>query len=275
MDAVVPPVARSRELGHRHDLDGGDAEVGERFQVADDGLEGTSRSERPDVQFVEHEVGERVAPETGVGPGKGRRIHDGRRAVHAVGLPARRRIGTVALTIQPILIACACSHAGNRHLEDPLVAPGHGQGRAALEHEVDGLAAGRPHPETDAVVMDACARYVPTVQCGQAWPLSCRNVPTDGLPVCTRPPYPSSDGGQPRTVAAWQRLAVRSRVRMLPAFARGPASAGGRWDLAEVEHQPVARADRAARLARVPEGARLLSRERAARVRGEPRALYP
>ena len=62
-------------------------------------------------------------------------------------------------------------------------------------------------------------------------------------------------------------------VRVLPAAARDGPPPGRRRHLAEVDDQSLAGARRAARLARVPEGARLLLRQRPARVRGQPRAL--
>ena len=94
------------------------------------------------------------------------------------------------------------------------------------------------------------------------------------LAVRTRPPHPSSDGGQSRPLAARQRLAQRGGVRVLSAAPRSRASPRRRRHLAEVDDQHLAGARRAARLAGVPEGARVLLRQRATRLRGEPRALH-
>ena len=49
VDPVISPAASTRELGHRHDLDCRDAEIGQAFEIRDRPLEGPLGAERPDV----------------------------------------------------------------------------------------------------------------------------------------------------------------------------------------------------------------------------------
>ena len=63
VDAVVAPAAAARELGHRHQLDRGDAELAQPGQVRDRRLERALGRERADVQLVQHQVAQaRAAP---------------------------------------------------------------------------------------------------------------------------------------------------------------------------------------------------------------------
>ncbi len=54
--AVVAPVAIAGELVERHQLDVGDAEHGQTFELADRRVERAGRRERPDVQLVQDGV---------------------------------------------------------------------------------------------------------------------------------------------------------------------------------------------------------------------------
>ena len=74
-------------------------------------------------------------------------------------------------------------------------------------------------------------------------------------------------------MAPRERLVERGRVRVLPAVAGDRASARRRRHLAEVDDQHLARARRAARVARIPERAVLLLRQRPPGVRETPRAF--
>ena len=66
--AVVAPVARAVEPVDGQDLDGVDAQLGERIQVLDRGLEGALRGEGADVHLVEHGVLEIGPAPVVVGP---------------------------------------------------------------------------------------------------------------------------------------------------------------------------------------------------------------
>ena len=53
IDAVVAPAEASGELGDRHQLDDGDAQLAQRRQLARRGGEGSLRGERADVKLVD------------------------------------------------------------------------------------------------------------------------------------------------------------------------------------------------------------------------------
>ena len=91
VDAVVAPAAVARELGHRHELDGVDAQLDEVVEVLDDAVERALRCERADVELVEHGAGQGQASPAAVGPGERRVVDDGRQPVDAVGLRSGER----------------------------------------------------------------------------------------------------------------------------------------------------------------------------------------
>ena len=91
--AVIAPVAAARKLRHRHQFDRGDAELGEIVQPLDRGREGALGREGADMQFVDHRLVPRPAAPGLIGPDEARRIDHFARAVHVVGLMARRRVG--------------------------------------------------------------------------------------------------------------------------------------------------------------------------------------
>ncbi len=111
-DPVIAPVARAREISHRHDLDAGDAEIRQVVQACDGGAEGPLRGEGPKVQLIEHRLAPGPAAPSRVGPGEGGRVDDFAGAMHVLGLEPRGRIGD-----QPAV----------RQLE-PVARPGRGQG---------------------------------------------------------------------------------------------------------------------------------------------------
>ncbi len=93
VDAVVAPAVAAGEGGQRHQLDRRDAELAQPGQVLDRGVERALRSERADVQLVEHRVAQGRRLEAVVGPAEGPRVEQPRAAAQAVGLPARRGVG--------------------------------------------------------------------------------------------------------------------------------------------------------------------------------------
>ncbi len=158
--AVVAPVAIARELGDGHDLDCGDAQVAQRPQPLDDGVERAGRRERADVQLVEDVVRHLGRAPTVVGPTKRGRVDHTRRAVHAVRLMAAHGIGSrhrAPLRRQAVAVIGARAHALDEAGEDAR--------RDRLERQVDdaravpdldahALDVRRPHLEPDAVVDD-------------------------------------------------------------------------------------------------------------------------
>ena len=164
VDAVVAPVARAGKLGDRHELERGDAEVRQRREVGDDRLEGAGGREGADVDLIEDQVGEVAAPELLVRPHETARVHDDRRAVDALGLPARGRIGPVPRAVEPVAIPGALRQPRDGHPEEAGLARREGLGADPLEHEFHRAAAGRPDREGDGLPEKACAQHAHTLQ---------------------------------------------------------------------------------------------------------------
>jgi hypothetical protein len=155
VDAVVAPVAGAGELRDGHDLERGDAELDEVVEPRDRRVERALGGEGPDVHLVDHELGDRGRPEPLVGPRERRRIHHGGGAVHAVRLPARRRIGQLVAAVEAVAVprarrdVRACGEVAARlrlHRQDALV------GRE--QAELDALGTRRPHAEVVRPVVE-------------------------------------------------------------------------------------------------------------------------
>ena len=105
IDAVVTPIAIAGKLGHRHDLDGGDAEFFQCGEPRNDRVKRALRRESADVQLVDDQIFAWNAPPIVVGPAIVPRREDGRRAMHAVGLPAGGGIGILLAVGQSVDVA--------------------------------------------------------------------------------------------------------------------------------------------------------------------------
>ena len=139
--AVVAPVARARKGRHRHQLDGGDAQLAQVRQPRGDARERPLGRERAHVQLVDDQVGARQAAPGGVGPGEAVGGHDARRPVHALRLMARHRIGTSPDVRQQVDVVAA--HRRQR----PVDARGEHAARVAGHRH---LRAGPPRPVEEA-----------------------------------------------------------------------------------------------------------------------------
>ena len=116
VDAVVAPAVAAGELGDGHQLDRGDAELAQGGEVLDRRREGARGRERPDVQLVDDELGERDAGPAVVTPGQARRVEHARAAAQPLGLPAGGRIGQlVAVEREDVVVAVG---GGGGGLED-------------------------------------------------------------------------------------------------------------------------------------------------------------
>jgi hypothetical protein len=91
--AVVAPAALAGEVADRHQLERGDAEVGEVVEPVERGGERAARGEGADVQLVHDRLGPRPSRPAVVVPLVVERIDHPARRVHVVRVPARRRIG--------------------------------------------------------------------------------------------------------------------------------------------------------------------------------------
>src|SRR5439155_25662102 len=99
-----------------------------------------------------------------VRPHEALRVHHGRSPVHALRLPARGRVGTVSLAVQPVFVPRARRDVGDGQGEDVVRAPGHWLGAPALDRHVHRPAPGRPDGEGDRIFTNACAQHVHTLQ---------------------------------------------------------------------------------------------------------------
>ncbi len=91
-DAIVTPVAITREIGNRHQLDGSDAEIAQIIQLVYRGKERAFRRKRAHVQFVDRQISELRAFPVPVVPDEIERVDNHGRAMRARRLPARRRV---------------------------------------------------------------------------------------------------------------------------------------------------------------------------------------
>ncbi len=150
---VVTPVAPAREVGDRHQLDGGDAEVCEVVELPPQAIEGALLAERAEVQLVEHGLVPGPAAPDGVAPAIAQGIDDQARAVDIIGLAARDRIGNANTVRELVAIARAGSGAIGHQLEIAAVLAGHRQDRIqVLEVQSESLLRRRPKPEAHRAV---------------------------------------------------------------------------------------------------------------------------
>ena len=91
VDAVVAPVARAGKLRDRHQLDRRDAEVFERVEMLDDGVERAFPRECSDVQFVDDVVLERDAASIRRRAIRTRATTTSRRPMHALAVAGATR----------------------------------------------------------------------------------------------------------------------------------------------------------------------------------------
>jgi hypothetical protein len=92
--AVVSPVARAREIGERHQLDGRDAKLGQVIQAFLHAAKGACRRKRADVKLVERGLVPRSPRPVLIGPVEIVGVDDFARAMHVIRVESRRRIGT-------------------------------------------------------------------------------------------------------------------------------------------------------------------------------------
>ncbi len=146
-DTVVAPVAPTRELGHRHELDRGHAQLAQLREARNDAVERPLRRERADVQLVEDQLVERDAAPAAVAPVVPRRDHLGRPG-DALGLERRCRVGQLVAAVQSVAVAAAGACPLGEAREDPVAA---GRERDLVvrieQHDVDPVGVRRPDGE--------------------------------------------------------------------------------------------------------------------------------
>ena len=154
VDAVVAPAVVAGELGDRHELDVGDAQLGQRRQPRRGGLEGPLGGEGADVQLVEHGVAQRRGAEAAVGPRERARVDHARGPAQPVGLPARGGVGeALAVEHEPVVVAGAArapARCARRSPRRPARARRRARGRrrAAPPAPTSGTRRGRRRPRS-------------------------------------------------------------------------------------------------------------------------------
>ena len=96
--AVVAPVPAAGEIGDRHQLDRGEARVGDVVELVDGAAKRALLGERADMQLEKHAFVPRPADPAARLPVIGWIDHLAR-PMHVVGLEARRRIGHLDLAV--------------------------------------------------------------------------------------------------------------------------------------------------------------------------------
>ena len=145
-DAVVTPAPAAGELGHRHQLDGVDAQLGQVAQVPDRPVEGARGREGADMALVQDGPGQRQPAPAAVVPAERGVVDDPGRAVHPVRLRAGARVGPGRAAIQAVRVVAARPRI--RRLPRPPAAIGRGhRHRLPVEHQVNPLRPRGPDPE--------------------------------------------------------------------------------------------------------------------------------
>jgi hypothetical protein len=150
---VVPPVALAREIGERHELDRRHAEVRKIVEPRLHTPERALGRERADMKLVHDRFAPRTSAPCAIRPGKCARIDHHARAVHVVGIEARRRIGHEELAVDAIAISRAGGDA-RRVVAVPAVRcrmQGH---HPAVDVDLHGPRRRRPEAEVDAIAGD-------------------------------------------------------------------------------------------------------------------------
>ena len=104
---VVAPVALAGKVGERHQLDGGDAQIGQRRQAPSSGRKVALGSEGANVQFIDHRFFPRAPVPIGILPCVGTWIDDFAVSMHVVRIATRCRVGHSQPTVQTVPIEIA------------------------------------------------------------------------------------------------------------------------------------------------------------------------
>src|SRR5262245_41759704 len=153
VDPVIAPAPRAGEVGDRHQLDGGDPELGEVREPLGDTLKGTLRRERAHVQFVENQVLCRNTAPGLVCPREGTRIDDPRPTMNPLRLKPRGRVEELADIIEPVTVKVAGFGLGDQRGPGPVVLPlergSSGSSALRIYCDYDAARRGSPDPEAD------------------------------------------------------------------------------------------------------------------------------
>ncbi len=123
--AVVAPVARTREVGHRHQFDRGNAEPRQCAQALAGRLEGSGGGERTDVQLVDDRLMPGPAAPVIVRPVMGARIDQFARAVYVEWIEARCRVRNQQAVVEPVAIELAGPRLAHHHFVPAVAGAAH------------------------------------------------------------------------------------------------------------------------------------------------------
>ena len=115
---VIAPIASSRELPHRHQLNGCDTHfLLEVLQVRNDRVERSSRRKRSGMEFIDNQVFERESAPCLIRPAEHIGIDHSRSLMDAIRLGSGSRIWPDLFAVHYIMVAVARSNTLDRDLE--------------------------------------------------------------------------------------------------------------------------------------------------------------
>src|SRR4029450_10312853 len=142
--AVIAPSPAPGEFVDGHQLDVRNPEVHQMIEPRNGPLEGPSRGEGADMQFVDHCRGQGRRLPALILPGEGWVIDHPGRTVHAVWLPRGTGVGKRLATIQAEGILASRSGCGDVGSPPAALAPSQWEART-IDLHVDPLGHGGPH----------------------------------------------------------------------------------------------------------------------------------
>ena len=145
--AVVAPVAPARTLGHRHQLDRGDPQRCQPWQLCTHAVVATADT---NVQLIDHRLAPGAAPPAAVLPAVAVAGKRGAGAIDALGLPARRRVRHRLRAIDAEPVAGA-GNACDVHGVEAIGVARHRMHVAIGQHQFHARCGRRPQPEAVAV----------------------------------------------------------------------------------------------------------------------------
>jgi len=157
--AVVPPVARAGEVGHRHQLDDGDAECLQLAQSRRGRRERALGGEGSDMQFVDNGALPRPPSPVLAAPGVRQRVHHLAAPMHVFRIEARRGVGHAEPAANAEPVARAGARVGHHPLVPSIGLRLHRAMRdrtrsACVAHQLDGPAARRPQAKAHAAGLE-------------------------------------------------------------------------------------------------------------------------
>jgi len=153
-NAVITPVAPSREIGNRHEFQGGYAKFREIVQPFDGARKTACRGETADVEFIDHRFLPGAALPSIFGPLEGGRVNHFGRTMYVIGIKARDRVGNQQPVGQPELVTAAGASRRQRQLEPARTRRHHGHFARLVEAQGHRIDARSPQAKTDATALD-------------------------------------------------------------------------------------------------------------------------